>query len=34
VLAFRPDRSGREGSYHELKVKVAAPGARVAARRG
>jgi len=34
VLAFRPDRSGREGSYHELKVKVAAPGAQVAARRG
>jgi hypothetical protein len=34
VLAFRPDRSGSEGSYHELKVRVSAPGARVAARRG
>jgi VWFA-related protein len=34
VLAFRPDRWGHEGRFHELKVKVAAPGARVAARRG
>ena len=34
VLAFRPDRWGHEGRFHELKVKVAAPGAHVAARRG
>ncbi len=34
VLAFRPERWGREGRFHELKVKVSAPGAQVAARRG
>jgi VWFA-related protein len=34
VLAFRPERWGQEGRFHELKVKVAAPGAQVAARRG
>jgi VWFA-related protein len=34
VLAFRPERSGHEGRFHELKVKVAAPGAQVASRRG
>jgi VWFA-related protein len=34
VLAFRAERSSREGGYHELKVKVSAPGARVLARAG
>ena len=34
VLAFRPERSGEEGKFHELKVKVHAPGARVSARAG
>lgn len=34
VLAFRPDRAGREGRFHKLQVKVAAPGARVSARAG
>jgi VWFA-related protein len=34
VLAFRPDRSIEEGRFHELKVKAAAPGARVLARAG
>lgn len=34
VLAFRPDRSGGEGQFHELKVKVAVPGAKVSARPG
>jgi len=34
VLAFRPDRSGREGRFHKLQVRVAAPGARVSARAG
>ncbi|HEY1434773.1 MAG TPA: hypothetical protein VGG65_05315, partial [Thermoanaerobaculia bacterium] len=34
VLAFRPDRVVEEGRFHELKVKVAAPGARVLARAG
>ena len=34
VLAFRPDQAGPEGAFHELKVKVSAPGARVLARAG
>lgn len=34
VLAFRPDRAGKEGKFHELKVKVAVAGARVSARAG
>ncbi len=34
VLAFRPDKSRGEGFFHELKVKVAASGARVSARPG
>ncbi len=34
VLAYRPDRWGEEGRYHELKVKVARSGARVIARAG
>ncbi|HEY3205270.1 MAG TPA: VWA domain-containing protein [Thermoanaerobaculia bacterium] len=34
VLAFRPDRGGKEGKFHELKVKVSVPGARVSARAG
>lgn len=34
VLVFRPDRSGTEGRYHELKVQVSAPGAKVSARPG
>ncbi|HTY41864.1 MAG TPA: VWA domain-containing protein, partial [Thermoanaerobaculia bacterium] len=34
VLAFRPDRAGTDGRFHELKVKVSTPGARVLARAG
>ncbi len=34
VLAFRPDRAADEGRFHELKVRVSAPGARVLARAG
>jgi VWFA-related protein len=34
VLAFRPTRTGNEGRFHELKVKVHATGARVSARAG
>jgi len=34
VLAFRPDRAGTDGRFHELKVKVSAPGARALARAG
>ncbi len=34
VLAFRPDKSRGEGFFHELKVKVAASGAKVSARAG
>jgi VWFA-related protein len=34
VLAFRPAKAGRDDRYHELKVKVHAPGAHVSARAG
>jgi VWFA-related protein len=34
VLAFKPDRSGGDGRYHPLKVKVSTAGARVLARAG
>ncbi|HEY7573544.1 MAG TPA: VWA domain-containing protein, partial [Thermoanaerobaculia bacterium] len=34
LLAFRPDRSLGEGQFHELKVRVSVPGARVSARPG
>jgi VWFA-related protein len=34
VLAFRPEKTGKEGTFHELKVKVKARGARVSARAG
>jgi len=34
VLAFRPQASGRENRFHELKVRVRTPGARVSARAG
>jgi hypothetical protein len=34
VLAFHPDKSRGEGFFHELKVKVAASGAKVSARPG
>ena len=34
VLAFRPERTGGEARYHELKVKVHAKGAHVLARAG
>ncbi|MGH9368019.1 MAG: VWA domain-containing protein [Thermoanaerobaculia bacterium] len=34
VLSFRPERSGQEGRFHPLKVKVKVPGARVLARAG
>jgi VWFA-related protein len=34
VLAFHPDRARGEGQFHELKVKVSVPGARVSARPG
>lgn len=34
VLAFRPERTGNEGTFHDLKVKVRARGARVSARAG
>jgi VWFA-related protein len=34
VAAFRPERTGEEGKFHELKVKVKAPGAHVSARAG
>jgi VWFA-related protein len=34
VLAFRPTKTGEEDRFHDLKVKVHAPGARVSARAG
>jgi len=34
VLAIRPDRAVEPGRFHELKVRVSAPGARVLARAG
>jgi len=34
VLAFKPDRPSQEGRFHEIKVRVAAKGARVTARPG
>jgi len=34
VLAFRPEKTGKEGKFHELKVKVKAHGARISARAG
>jgi VWFA-related protein len=34
VLAFQPKRTGQEDSFHDLKVKVHVPGARVSARAG
>jgi hypothetical protein len=34
VLVFRPDRSGQDGRYHELKVRASPPGAKVSARAG
>ncbi|HEY2798867.1 MAG TPA: VWA domain-containing protein [Thermoanaerobaculia bacterium] len=34
ILAYRPDKSRGEGAFHELKVKVAAHGAKVSARPG
>jgi hypothetical protein len=34
VLAFRPEKTGKEGKFHELKVKVKPRGARLSARAG
>ena len=34
VLAFQPKKTGEEDQFHDLKVKVHAPGARVSARAG
>jgi VWFA-related protein len=34
VLAFQPKKTGEEDSFHDLKVKVHVPGARVSARAG
>ncbi len=34
VLSFRPTRSGQEGKYHALRVKVKVSGARVVSRAG
>jgi hypothetical protein len=34
VLSFRPERTGQEGKFHALKVKVKVSGARVLARSG
>jgi VWFA-related protein len=34
VLAFRPEKTGKGDRFHDLKVKVHAPGARVSARAG
>jgi VWFA-related protein len=34
VLSFRPTRSGREGKYHALRVKVRVSGARILSRAG
>ncbi|HEY6065823.1 MAG TPA: VWA domain-containing protein [Thermoanaerobaculia bacterium] len=34
VLAFRPEKTGKEDRFHDLKVKVRAPGARISARAG
>jgi VWFA-related protein len=34
ILAFRPEKTGKDDRFHDLKVKVRAPGARVSARAG
>lgn len=34
VLAFRPNRAGKEGKFHKLQVRVAVAGSRVSARAG
>jgi VWFA-related protein len=34
VLAFRPEKTGKDDRFHDLKVKVRVPGARVSARAG
>jgi VWFA-related protein len=34
VLAFRPEKTGKDDRFHDLKVKVRVPGARVSSRAG